>query len=100
MPLTERIMEAIGLKTHEPVVEVRHTPSIALQIHVWLKALPVSASTVLSMHKESRAATPPLHQFSNKHSSSLLNLYAQSLPALPDGFDLGLATLWWVVNFA
>ena len=33
MPLTERIMEAIGLKTHEPVVEVRHTSHRTAETH-------------------------------------------------------------------
>ena len=36
MPLTERIMEAIGLKTHEPVAEVRILYSLQCRkTHAW-----------------------------------------------------------------
>lgn len=53
MPLTERIMEAIGLKTHESVAEVKHT-NFVIQEYVWLKALPVSTCIVLGMLKCAR----------------------------------------------
>ena len=77
-PLGERFLEAIGLKTHEPVVEVRHISHCQTQHCIWSGN---SLSVIDTAQHAVAASVTLLHSSVSDRdgcSNSLLGLHAQS----------------------